>query len=149
MPISYRLFFFGQDCNTEDLANIININSPGYNKFKTWYKNIPQEEKKEESITRKRINNLIVDNDAYELRLINKKVVKEYGIKNLAYSVNINNNYNLRNLNFLGNVIDDIFNNIKEVDKDLTANSKIQIHASGDEVIKNNMHTRPFKISDY
>ena len=88
--------------NTEDLTNIININSSGYNKFKTWYKNIHQEGKKEESITRKRINNLIVDNDAYELRLINKKVVKEFGITNLAYSANINNNYNLRNLDFLG-----------------------------------------------
>ena len=55
----------------------------------------------------------------------------------------------MRNLNFLGNVIDDIFNNIKEVDKDLTENSKIQIYANGNEIIKNNMHTKPFKISDY
>ena len=60
--------------NTEDLTNIINSNSPGYNKFKTWYKNnTNHEEKKDELITRNRINNLIVDNDAYELRLINKK----------------------------------------------------------------------------
>ena len=75
--------------------------------------------------------------------------MKEFGITSLAYSANINNNYNLRNLDLLGNVIDDIFDNIKEVDKDLTENSKIQIHASGDEIIKNNMHTKPFKLRDY
>ena len=40
--------------NTEDLTNIINSNSPGYNKFKIWYNNNLDQEEKKEPVKRNR-----------------------------------------------------------------------------------------------
>ena len=89
----------------EEVNNIFKSDSPGYNKFKVWYNNnLDQEEKKYEPEKRIRINNLIESNDAYELRLINKRV-HGTGLITLNYSTKINNDMDLRNLNFLENVL--------------------------------------------
>ena len=89
----------------EGLNNIFKSNSPGYNKFKIWYNNnLDREEKKYEPERRIRINDLIESNDAYELRLINKKV-HGTGLTTLNYSSKINNDVNLRNLDFLENLL--------------------------------------------
>ena len=117
----------------EGLNNIFKSNSPGYNKFKIWYNNnLDREEKKYEPEQRIRINNLIESNDAYELRLINKKV-HGTGLTTLNYSSKINNDMDLRNLNFLENVLYDIVDNIKNSIPNLNPNSNIKFSAYGTE----------------
>ena len=132
----------------EELNNIFKNDSPGYNKFKVWYNNnLDNEEKKYEPEKRIRINNFIESNDAYELRLINKKV-HGTGLITLNYSSKINNDMDLRNLNFIENLLYDIVNNVKSSIPNLNPNSNIQFSAYGPELIRDK-YTKSLKLNNY